>query len=499
MSPKWSLLLALSVLFGCTKASEDQHLLKLALPTQQISLDPHHYEDLYSMTVVRQIYRGLFAYSPDGRIVPDLVSEWETTPDKKTYKFSLKSATFSDGTAINATHVEASLKRIFSENASLASDMAFIEGAEAFLKGGPLAAIKIKAEGDNTLAITTSAPSSLLLYLLANPDAAVLNIQDPKEKIAFGESSTYSGAFKVAKISKESLSLVKWRTSEFQSKNPPEQIDFHLRNEVKEDLVLSGSYTDTSNFMTLDQKGSQLAESGDWRSVVSEATNERFIVLNPQKIPRDVRRWMLNQVNQEEFVNSLNDSSIVPAYGFIPNFLPGAIKTAPAKLSDANPPSKALSLEITYGENLPYPDLFISYFERVWQHPNLTLRFKALPVSQYLENLFQKKGEVIIAAKGIDYPEGFAAVAYFRSTVDANFLYVKQPKIDELITMASLELNQDARAEIYRDIQLRVLQEATVIPLAFGAWKKHYWHKRVKFVPAHPLGVQFVPLEMLEF
>jgi ABC-type transport system substrate-binding protein len=76
-------------------------------------------------------------------------------------------------------------------------------------------------------------------------------------------------------------------------------------------------------------------------------------------------------------------------------------------------------------------------------------------------------------------------------------MFIEDKEIDRLIDEASHETDEKKRIALYETIQERVLEKATIIPLAFGSWKKYYWSSRVKDVPAHPIGIQFLPFEMI--
>ena len=372
-----------------------------------------------------------------------------------------------------------------------------IKGAKAFAKSKKLSDLKISALSDLTLKIETEYPTGLLIHLLAVPDVGVLKIDDPAKEISFDSKTAFSGPYKITSLGREKLEILKWRESDLDSSNPPQEIEFNLFEKIDPNQVASGKITDTSSFMTFDEEKSPLESNGDWRDVASEAANERYILMNPSKLSKEVRRWMLAQVNTEDFVATLNDNSIVPAYGFVPNCLPGHLKMALKHKRVALSLDKSIVIKVSYGANLPYAEKFKSYLSKVWAHQKLKLEFEALPVSAYLNILFKKKGEVVIGARGMDYPEAYSVVTYFRSNIESNYFFVNNKSVDALIDKAAQELDAEARYKIYETIQERVLEGATVIPLAFGAWKKYYWFKRVLEVPPHPIGVQFMPFEML--
>lgn len=472
-------------------------VLRIAFPVNQLQLDPQRIEDMYSTTIVNQIYGRLFKYTPEGQVRPDLVDRWEVSKDKMEYTFYLKTFNFSDGTPIRAQHVVNSLKRIFKLKAALASDLAMIKGATEFNRTNNPDELKIFAVDSNTVKISTVSPTSLLIYLLAVPDVGILKLEKVDEKLEFKTNMAFSGPYKISEISPDRIVVQKWRPSDLDSSQPPKQIEFNLYDKVEGSKLLMGFFTDTSTFMTFDQNSNPFENRTDWRPVASEATNERFIVMNPKKVPLNIRNWMASKVNSEEFVKSLADKSIVPAFGFIPNGLPGNLKKAKSFKTLNLKIDKPFKVKIIHGANLPYPEKFKDYLTRVWKHPKLQLEFESLPIATYLDILFKGEGQVVIGARGLEYPEGYSIVTYFRSNLKSNYFFVNNPAIDDLIDKAFKETLDEKRYKIYEEIQEMVLEEATVIPLAFGSWKKHFWSNRIKEVPPHPIGIHFMPFEMI--
>ncbi|NJM10012.1 MAG: hypothetical protein HC883_03750 [Bdellovibrionaceae bacterium] len=283
----------LSLAASWAGATEPGATLRLALPTQDVQLDPHKYEDMYSMVIINQVYSRLFRYSPDGQVRTDAVTSWEVSPDKTIYTFKLGDLKFSDGTEITASHVANSLKRIFLLKASIASDLSLIAGAKEALKTGKPERLQVAALDGRTLRIQTSAPTSLLLYLLAVPDCAILKLDRPDQKIDFKSTQgPFSGTYKITAISTSEISLEKWRPSALESSRPPARARIQLHNRVSPKLAAKGEISDTSSFMTFDDQKSPFENLKGWRAVISEASNERFLVLNPKALPENVRQWL---------------------------------------------------------------------------------------------------------------------------------------------------------------------------------------------------------------
>lgn len=74
------------------------------------SMNPYECTDFTNKTVLSLLYQGLFAIDQDHQAWPILCRSYQVSWDLKTYTFTLAEATFSDGSALTANDVVASLK-----------------------------------------------------------------------------------------------------------------------------------------------------------------------------------------------------------------------------------------------------------------------------------------------------------------------------------------------------------------------------------------------------
>ena len=76
------------------------------------SLDPHRAVNAGTSEVMFNIFEGLMKASPDGGVIPAVASDYEISPDGKTYTFTLREGvTFHNGNAVTLEDVLYSLKR----------------------------------------------------------------------------------------------------------------------------------------------------------------------------------------------------------------------------------------------------------------------------------------------------------------------------------------------------------------------------------------------------
>jgi ABC-type transport system substrate-binding protein len=135
----------------------DGGTLRFATVSPVRTLDPTIEYDDISHVIVHALFDTLLDYEPHGvGLVPRLASSWTRSPDGLVYTFTLREATYSDGTPIVAEHVRYSLER-----AQATADSPF----------GPfLADVKqVRAPSDRELVIELSTPNPAFIYVLTMP------------------------------------------------------------------------------------------------------------------------------------------------------------------------------------------------------------------------------------------------------------------------------------------------------------------------------------------
>ena len=137
------------------------------------TLDPHRAEGLPSEHILRDLFEGLTAESPEGRIVPGAAIRWNISRDGKTYTFYLRrDALWSNGDPVTAEDFVYGLRR--SADPVTASNYAKvllpIENAAEVLSGDlPPGELGVSALEEFTLQIRMRDPTPYFLALLNHP------------------------------------------------------------------------------------------------------------------------------------------------------------------------------------------------------------------------------------------------------------------------------------------------------------------------------------------
>ena len=137
------------------------------------TLDPHLVEGLASAHILRDLFEGLTAESPEGRIIPGAAIRWNISRDGKTYTFYLRrDALWSNGDPVTAEDFVYGLQR--SADPATASKYAQvllpIENAAEVLSGDlPTSELGVTAMDEFTLQIRMKGPTPYFLALLNHP------------------------------------------------------------------------------------------------------------------------------------------------------------------------------------------------------------------------------------------------------------------------------------------------------------------------------------------
>ncbi|EKE44559.1 solute-binding component of ABC transporter [Oceaniovalibus guishaninsula JLT2003] len=111
----------------------------------------------------QNLFEGLVAIDRDGRIVPQLATDWTISEDRLTYTFNLRpDVTFHNGTPFDSGTAKFSIERIVADDSTNGQKALYTDIAA------------VEAPDPQTLVLTLSRPSSDLLYWLGFPAAVMV-------------------------------------------------------------------------------------------------------------------------------------------------------------------------------------------------------------------------------------------------------------------------------------------------------------------------------------
>lgn len=470
---------ALTSMFDFQK-EKDASPLTIALPSVNLEIDPHVMEDIQSMFLAQQIHRSLFRYSSDGTIFPDLADSVSFSPDRRQMQIRIKkNQTFADGSPLTADHVARSLRRPFVIGAGVAADLSYIVGAEEALRKKDESPLAIEVHDPLTVSIQMTVPSDLLPTHLGLPDLSILKLAED----GHWDQAATSGEFTIETKDDHSIAL--------KSRSSGKMIRLlKLNPEDAFAKALSGEIDSIEQYALAPNQIRKLEDIG-WHTAVHSLSYENFLLMDSRRLSPEVRTLAATSLKSVDLVKALGHG-LQPAYGLIPPNLPGAL-SVPYVPNRAQGTVGREKFALHYNRNNQLHERTALYIQSLLALSGIEVTPSPLDHDDFYDHLLNKKSAAIIAGKGLDYPDGLANLTYFRTDIQNHFLFMENSSLDRELGQLTA-LPADDREAVYQGIQKRILDQATVVPLYFGNNTSGLWSPRVKTVPNHPFGFQFLKL-----
>ncbi len=490
---------------------------RTALPWSPRNLDPAFSTDVYSVTLIQQIFDGLVQFDQNLNVTPALAMNWQVTADGLVYTFNLREdARFHNGRPVTADDFVYSFIRILdpAERASALSFFEKIAGASAYRSGKSSKVEGLKALNATNLEITLEEPFAPFLPALAMKSSKVV----PKEEIErwgkeFGRHPVGTGPFRLVSWEGDQIKLE--ANHDFYEGRP------HL------DAVLYTIYSGSQNERVFQDFQAGLLEDavvyGANREAMSTTTKYQFFRkptlsllfygMNCVKSPlnhRSVRQALNYAINKEKIVEEYVKNQFVPATTILPPGMPGHSPENAAYMYDVEK-AKSLLAKAGYGisqEKLSLTILSASKSKLAQKELELVSADLAA-VGVELEVHYEtdwptfeatlKSGEVQLYryAWSADIPDAdnFLNIL-FASTSRYNFMQYSNPEVDHLLSQALLPTEMITRANLYREAERIILEDAPLIPWLYLTFESVF-QSYVKGLEISALGRPYIPLKKI--
>jgi ABC-type transport system substrate-binding protein len=491
----WRLLCVLA-LFLFSAASLDQssvqadrqNELRLAGPVQgPETLDPAQMRDLSTVTILRQIYRGLVYYDDALNPVPELAESYEVSDDGLTYTFQLRpGATFHNGDPITADDVAFSLSRAVNPDSvdgdrSLLSGPAFLSDIVGFgevYSGDSDLLSGIVVIADDALSITLAAPRSTFLMKLASVPATIVDRAQVESDPSWWVHPNGSGPYAVESWEPgEELSLVRYNG--FALVTP--HIDtinvrlgarslqpFNLYQSDQVDVAAVSIYdvdrVSDPNGLFVDQL------------VRTPQFGFGYISFRTDVAPFDdpkIREALQRAFPRYDMASIMFNGLVNTATGLIPDGMLGEDWDSVVPEADFDAARRAIT-ESSYGspDNVPSIRIYASgslasdLLRHVAEEElGLTIEVFDLQWYDFLDRLDSAPIPAFELYWAADYPDPEAILlALWGSDQPNNYTGYSNPEVDRILAEAAAEPDPPIRAEMYADAQRLILADNVVIP-----------------------------------
>ena len=473
------------------------------------TLDPHQVADTISATVAVEVFGGLATLSTDLRVVPDLAERWEVSPDRLTYTFYLRrDARFHDGKPVTADDVKFSLERALDpETLSPTVDTYLddIVGASERLAGRASEISGVQVVDPYTLQIIIDAPKAYFLAKLTYPTAFVVDREQiQRDGRDWIRNPNGTGPFK----------LKEYRIGErlVLERNP----FYHLgpaKLERVEMILSGGSAMAMYENDEIDITGVGLADldrvtnPDDHLNAELVAAPPSFdiyyIGFNVTEPPFDdikVRRALGHAINKEIIANRVLLNLVTPAYGILPQGLPGytghiqGLEHDPEKaqelLASSRYSGRMPRIVITVPGTGGSIGLDLEVIEDMWnQTLGVEVEFQQVEWATFLEDLSDKEFQAFAGLGwAADYPDpqDFLDIL-FHSQSELNHTAYANSEVDGLLEKARVAPDWEERVSLYERAEQLIVDDAPWIPL----W---YQGEQLVLIKPYVKGYRLTPL-----
>lgn len=437
------------------------------------TLDPAYAVTLLDCRLMALIYNGLVRFDETGKIVPDLAQSWKQSQDGLTYNFTLnRGVRFQNGRELTAEDVAYSLNRLC--DPKTASPRAWL-----------LSDVKeISADSKYVVRIRLNKPFAPLLSLLAMPAAYVVDrteVERYDDPSVYGLNPVGSGPFRLTEIKPNDAVSFAAFAEYFAGRPLLDGVTFY----VMRDSAMAWSAFETGNLHIADVPAaavSRVLASDGYRAyaTVRPDLTVYYVAMNCEKAPFDnvlVRQALNCAVDRAAIVKSYLSGQAEPAAGPIPPGVEGRTAQVNPLVYDLAR-AKALLAEAGYTADRTLELIFSGSRSSVVDAIVAALGkagVKAKGVGLDREGFFRAiaDGDFDMAwiSWTADYPEAsdFLWPTFHSANKGdgGNRARFADPQVDALIEQAIATTDQAQRLAMYREIEVRVMEEAPWIPLYY--------------------------------
>jgi oligopeptide transport system substrate-binding protein len=482
---------------GVTKELSPNQELRIRIAGDPTTLDPQLAAVAEEISIVKQLFRGLFAYDEGLDVVPALAREMPTkdnggiSGDGLTYRINLRrDATWSDGEPVTAHDFVYAFQRLFDPAAGgqgyYAGFYTAIEGAEAVLAGEAVpGSIGVSAPNDYSVQITLSHEQPTLPTLLALWPASPLR-EDLIDQ--YGEAWTEpgnivtNGPFGLSENTPEQQIVLDANLSYWGDDDPT--LQRLVYKVIPDDSAALIAYQNNEIDVTAIPDADAARFDGNAEQVRYAQLETFAVQYNNAEPPFDdalVRQAFSRAIDRDGYVRAVLNGVGASATSWLPPGMPGGDASIGSDL-DFNPDAaRALLGQAGYedGDGFPtvtftVPDdqstrLTAEFLQaQLGEHLGIDVEIETLDENTFFERYGQGDFEFTFLSWFADYadPENWLP-QQFGTDGAFNVIGYSNSQVDDFFEQAAGELNQEKRLALYDAAHRIIIADQAVTPVYY--------------------------------
>ncbi|RIE06487.1 peptide ABC transporter substrate-binding protein [Candidatus Cryosericum terrychapinii] len=501
------------------------------LGTEPATIDPALSQGIPEANVILQVFDGLTRIDKNNMPQPAIAKSWVISDDQKTYTFTLRDASWTDGTPITAYDFEyAWIRALSPETASqYAYQLYYVKGGEAFnmsiksgtkyyvqavdAKGNPVT----KSVGGKDVAVpdmtkeidpskdvgVTALDAKTLQVVLESPTVYFLNLTAfptlmPVCKAVVSTNDKWA-ADVTNFVTDGPFKLTEWSHNDKMTfvKNPT----YWDKDTVKLSKITYLMVTDESTALSMFQNGQmdvgstvplselpKLVASGDAK--IFPYLGTYYYMFNVTKKPFDdvrVRKALTLAIDRNAIATSITQGGQVPALAYVPNGIADAVAGSDFRTvggtfyKDADiAAAKALLAEAGYPDGKGFPAFTLLYntsnahksiaeaIQQMWsKNLGISCTLKVEEWGVYLDDRNNLNYQVARAGWIGDYMDPNTFLDMFVTNGGNNGTGWSNKTYDDLISKAKVTTDPVARMATLHDAEKILMTDLPIMPIYF--------------------------------
>src|SRR3954452_17868332 len=440
--------------------------------------DPYDANDTLSQAMSKSFYQGLYGFDKDMKMIPVLAESYEVSKDGLVYTVKLKRGIkFHDGTDFKADAVKANFDRVTNPDNKLKRYGLYSNIA------------KTEVVDDYTARITLKTAFSAFINNLAPPSGVMISPAAMKQ---------YGKDIAMHPVGTGPFKFVEWKQTDYLKVAKNE--NYWKKGLPKVDSITWKPVVDSNTRVSVMQTGEaqftfpvpyELADplkaKSDLEVVAGPSIVLRYLSMNTQQKPFDnpkVRQAIAYAINKDALAKVAFNGYAAPAEGVAPQGVEYAVKLGPwpydvakAKqlLAEAGYPN-GFETELWSAYNHTTAQKVTQFLQQQLQQVGIKTKITLLesgqrvekveswqdpataPVRLYYVGWSTSTGEADWALRPLLYGESWPPKLF-------NTAYYKNPKVDADIKGAQLATSSSEKAQLYKDAQETIWNDAPWAPL----------------------------------